>query len=87
MTDTQKIRVIMLVFIALILGVGSITKTGKIAPSEEHKKAMQAIEAEVKTKRIVRGYLKDPDSAKIKVYAIKDDFVCGFVNARNSFGG
>lgn len=39
--------------------------------------------------RIVRAALKDPDSAKFSNVRVKEGtaFVCGQVNAKNSFGG
>lgn len=40
---------------------------------------------------VVRGSLKDPDSAKFESFYHKvgdnDGYVCGYVNAKNSYGG
>lgn len=37
---------------------------------------------------LVRAQLKDPDSAKFKgVKESSPGYVCGFVNAKNSYGG
>lgn len=35
----------------------------------------------------VKSSLLDPESAKFKEVTVKDDIVCGHVNAKNSFGG
>lgn len=37
---------------------------------------------------LIRSRLRDPDSAQFgRMYVARDGFVCGFVNAKNSFGG
>lgn len=35
----------------------------------------------------VRSELKDPASAQFKLYSQGDDYLCGEVNAKNSYGG
>lgn len=48
----------------------------------------QATKAELKViTASIANRLKDPDSIKISDIRVKDDYVCGMVNAKNSYGG
>lgn len=38
-------------------------------------------------KSALANRLKDPDSIKLSEIRVKDDYVCGFINAKNSYGG
>lgn len=56
------------------------------AAQKQRIEEMSAISA---AKRLVKERLKDPDSAQFStvVYRPKTKTVCGYVNAKNSFGG
>lgn len=64
------------------------TKEQIDAEIKESVRKSMSIELEVKSERSVRNGLKDPDSAQFKgFYMSKSNAGCGFVNAKNSFGG
>ena len=62
-------------------------ESAKLKEEESKRRTERAI-AESRAKESVLALLKDPDSAKFGTVVVTDSgIVCGYVNAKNSFGG
>tara|TARA_R110000751_G_scaffold59065_5_gene124231 strand:- start:3863 stop:4264 length:402 start_codon:yes stop_codon:yes gene_type:complete len=59
------------------------TEEQKLADAENAKSYAYVMAAE----KILRSGLKDPESAKISRSHYSEPYVCGYLNAKNSFGG
>jgi len=69
------------VIIAIIFTAGTAQATPKAKPAAKPDSIAVAHER-------VKDALKDPDSAKFRSeFVARDGAVCGFVNAKNSYGG
>lgn len=73
------------VFIGL-MAFGLFMLIGKL-PSPPPSAAEKQADAIYAAHDAVRGRLKDPDSAKFSAEFVTGSTVCGYVNARNGFGG
>lgn len=67
----------------------SITREPRSAPppTPQQVEAKKAAVAIAVAQSAIQGALKDPDSAKFSGAFYKEGTVCGYVNAKNSFGG
>jgi hypothetical protein len=72
---------------AVVIALVMIVSSAEAAPKQKAKPVAKSDPIAIARER-VKNILKDPDSARFRSeFVARDGTVCGFVNAKNSYGG